>query len=93
MKKLIQVVSITSMVAASALHAEVDSAESSPESSTSIESNSAESKGFCAGAHRNTGCFVGVSVGLSPATSRLDFTTPEATIIKNGPKKRALASP
>lgn len=47
MKKLIQVVSITSMVAASALHAEVDSAESS----TSVESNSAESKGFCAGAH------------------------------------------
>lgn len=51
MKKLIQVISITSMVAASALHAEVDSAESSPESSTSVESNSAESKGFCAGAH------------------------------------------
>ena len=89
MKKLIQVISITSVFAFSALHAEVDSTESS----TSIESNSAESKGFCAGAHSNTGCFVGVSVGLSPATSRLDFTTPEATIIKNSPKKRALASP
>ena len=80
MKKLIQLISITSLIAFSALHAEVDSAESSPKSSTSIESNSAESKGFCAGAHSNTGCFVGVSVGLSPATSRLDIDTNKAGI-------------
>ena len=38
MKRLIQLISITSLIAFSALHAEVNSADSSPESSTSIES-------------------------------------------------------
>ena len=92
MKRLIQLISITSLIAFSALHAEVDSAESSPESSTSVESNSAESKGFCAGAHSNTGCFVGVSVGFSPATTRLDLVNSNA-IITQQPKKDGFTFP
>ena len=90
--RICKAVAVSSFIAFSALHAEVDSAESSPESSTSVESNSAESKGFCAGAHSNTGCFVGVSVGLSPATSRLDMTDP-VLIITGQPKKESVTIP
>ena len=77
MKRLIQLISITSLIAFSALHAEVDSAESSPESSTSVESTkSQESKsgafGFCKGKVANTGCFIGAEVGV--ALTQNDFS-------------------
>ena len=78
MKRLIQIILITSMVVISALHAEVDSAESSPESSTSVESTkSQESKssafGFCKGKVANTGCFIGAEVGLAFGSNHFQY--------------------
>ena len=78
MKRLIQLISITSLIVFSALHAEVDSAESSPESSTSVESTkSQESKsgafGFCKGKVANTGCFIGAEVGLAFGSNHFQY--------------------
>lgn len=82
MKKFLVALALTGALASSVL-AEM----------TSNVDSSKESKGLCQGKHSNTGCFVGVSVGLSPATSRLDFTTPEAVIIKEQPKKESFSFP
>ncbi len=82
MKKLLTTLALTGALASSML-AEM----------TSNVDSSKESKGLCQGEHSNTGCFVGVSVGFSPATSRLDFTTPEAVIIKEQPKKESFSFP
>ncbi|ETD25600.1 outer membrane beta-barrel protein [Helicobacter canis] len=82
MKKLLITLALTGALASSML-AEIES---------SVDS-SKKSNGFCQGKHSNTGCFVGVSVGFAPATSRLDFTTPEAVIIKKQPKKESFSFP
>ena len=81
MKKLLTTLALTGALASSML-AEIES---------SVDS-SKESKGFCQGKHSNTGCFVGVSVGFSPATSRLDFQTNGETFIKQ-PKKESFSFP
>lgn len=81
MKKLLTTLALTGALASSML-AEIES---------SVDS-SKESKGFCQGKHSNTGCFVGVSVGFSPATSRLDFQTNSETFIKQ-PKKESFSFP
>lgn len=81
MKKLLTTLALTGALASSML-AEIES---------SVDS-SKESKGFCQGKHSNTGCFVGVSVGFAPATSRLDFQTNGETFIKQ-PKKESFSFP
>lgn len=81
MKKLLTTLALTGALASSML-AEM----------TSNVDSSKESKGFCQGKHSNTGCFVGVSVGFSPATSRLDFQTNSETFIKQ-PKKESFSFP
>lgn len=81
MKKLLTTLALTGALASSML-AEIES---------NVDS-SKESKGFCQGKHSNTGCFVGVSVGFAPATSRLDFQTNGETFIKQ-PKKESFSFP
>lgn len=81
MKKLLTTLALTGALASSML-AEIES---------NVDS-SKESKGFCQGKHSNTGCFVGVSVGFAPATSRLDFQTNDETFIKQ-PKKESFSFP
>lgn len=81
MKKFLVALALTGALASSML-AEM----------TSNVDSSKESKGLCQGKHSNTGCFVGVSVGLSPATSRLDFQTNSETFIKQ-PKKESFSFP
>ena len=81
MKKLLTTLALTGALASSML-AEIES---------NVDS-SKESKGFCQGKHSNTDCFVGVSVGFAPATSRLDFQTNGETFIKQ-PKKESFSFP
>lgn len=106
MKKLIYLIAIASAFALTG-HTESQadsSAESSSVESTkaakadssaqpALESTKESKSSFCAGKHSNTGCFVGVSLGLSPATSRLDLTTAQATLIRQQPKQESVTIP
>ena len=79
MKKLLTTLALTGVLASTML-AEIES---------SVDS-SKESKGFCQGKHSNTGCFVGLSVGFSPATTKVDF---DDSSVKSNPKKESFSFP
>lgn len=79
MKKFLTTLALTGVLASTML-AEIES---------SVDS-SKESKGFCQGKHSNTGCFVGLSVGFSPATTRVDF---DDSNVKSNPKKESFSFP
>ena len=79
MKKFLTTLALTGVLASTML-AEIES---------SVDS-SKESKGFCQGKHSNTGCFVGLSVGFSPATTRVDF---DDSSVKSNPKKESFSFP
>lgn len=75
MKKLLTTLALTGVLASTML-AEIES---------SVDSS--KEWGFCQGKHSNTGCFVGLSVGFSPATTKVDF---DDSSVKSNPKKREL---
>lgn len=82
MKRFLIIIALTGALVGSVLADDIDSSQAK------------EPKRLCQGKHSNTGCFVGVSAGLSLATSRADITTSASFIvIEKQPKKESLSFP